>query len=150
MVLHQRNTDRLRDTAWPPVRTGSSGRDLRAVKYTVVPIMHPAAILRGAFAQEPFQIDYLRTALKVAREGTGWIDDLSVAPKGANLYPTLEDLDEFTTSTTGPYTVDIECAGPHLECVGFCDVASEKYVCVRFRVAGGGVYDPPSLHQRFT
>ena len=116
--------------------------------FPCVPILHPAAILRGAWAQEPFQIDYLKTALKVAREGTDWIEDLSKAPLGANLFPTQEETEAFHATTEGPYTVDIECAGPHLVCVGICDVTTERYICIRFRSFGGAVYDSDNLLAR--
>ena len=44
--------------------------------------------------------------------------------------------------------MDIECAGPHLVCVGVCDISDESYVCIRFRGEGGSIWDPDGLWDR--
>lgn len=107
----------------------------------VVPLLHPAAILRGRFADEPAQVRYLKRALAIA-SGQVVPPAHDVLLEGALLDPTL---DELVTWFRGLYAhtdrsvaVDIECAGPHLVCVGLCPLTLEYGpIVVHFRRARG-------------
>ena len=88
----------------------------------VVPILHPAFILRGNFAEEPAQVLYLKRAKEIDEKG--WeLFDSSTPPKGAVLKPTVQDLVAWERGV-GPrgVTVDIECARRRLRCVGLCRI----------------------------
>lgn len=117
---------------------------LRKSGLTIVPILHPAGIMKGNWAQGPIQVNHLRR-VKAVLDGTAPpLIDIEEVPLGANIDPTLAELREFKESLTGPVAVDIECAGPHLTCVGFCHVTDERYVCWRWRDRKGELHWPRS------
>jgi len=104
------------------------------------PIMHPAAIIRGNWDQEPYQIEFL-TRAKDFVEGRYEIIDLRRPSEDSDLYPTLESLARFRREDLSRgVAVDVEAAGPHIICIGFSRVSDLGYVCVRFRRRGGRLY----------
>lgn len=106
-------------------------------------ITHPAAILRGAWEEEPACVVYLRRARQIAERGCWEILDPTAAPEGAILYPTLEDL-RVWASEIGPngISVDIETAGRHIILVGLCRVDDLVPTIVHFLRHGGDPYWP--------
>lgn len=117
------------------------------MKAKVIPINHPSWIFRGNWAHSAIQPRYLKTAHLIT-EGKYEPIDVSTVPPSALLYPSLQDLREFSDSTSGPYTLDIEQVGWCLICLGILDTQTEKYVCVRFRKQGAQVYEPEWLEER--
>ena len=115
----------------------------------VNPILHPGAVVRGLWPKEPCQEVYLRR-LKELVDGKREIPDIDITrpPPRSNLFPTIEDLREFTRGFEEEYdavSIDIENAGPHIICIGCTafitsgvDIGST--VCCRFRRRGGGLY----------
>lgn len=111
----------------------------------VIPLMHPAAIVRGAWASEPVMIEYVRRGLRMLREG-GRPLPVTEPPPNTILYPTLEDMRRWRADLDRledqRLSVDIESAGPHIRCIGFCRLADEAILCVRFRRQGGALWWP--------
>lgn len=112
----------------------------------VVPILHPAALFRGRWAEEPEQWEWLRRARRL-HDGEWEPPTLEELVEGAPQEPTLADLQEWErvlrTQPQGLHTLDIECAGPHLVFVGLCRVADLAPIGVRFRRQGGGLAHSP-------
>jgi len=115
----------------------------------VNPIQHPGAIVRGMWSREPCQEVYLRRLHELVQGKREMPDiDISKPPPDSNLFPTIEDLREFSRQFEGEYdavSIDIENAGPHIICIGCTafNVTSGvigSTVCVRFRLRGGGLY----------
>jgi hypothetical protein len=108
----------------------------------IMPIMHPAAILRGNAASEPDQLVFLRRALAYVRGDFTPIDLDGPLPPNAILNPTLADLAEWRSDEHifSGVALDIESAGPHIICVGLMRIWDEGYVCLRFRTQGGAFY----------
>ena len=106
-----------------------------------LPLLHPAAIVRGAYEQEPNQITHLEHARDYIDNNFDPVD-ISRAPPNSNLYPTIEALRVFSSrpQITQGVSIDIESAGNYLRCIGFTRIADLHYVCVRFRRQGGAVY----------
>lgn len=107
----------------------------------VVPILHPAYILRGLFGLEPAQVLYLKRVRKIL---DGWEPpqpSVEEGPPGALTHPTLEQMfqwkGELERLPDRTLAVDIENAGDFLLCVGFCRVADEQSLCVPLRKQGG-------------
>lgn len=97
----------------------------------VVPLLHPSAISRGRWNDEPAQLTYVERWLPVALGRTAWQhDDITRPPPGSRLFPSLEQLRSFAAlreTLTDPHlSVDTEEAGIYLICVGFTwlDLAS--------------------------
>jgi hypothetical protein len=115
------------------------------VKVWAVPILHPAFILRGRFADEPAQVLYLKRARELlANPGSAAGGSVPVAP----VRPTLVDLHQWEAglvASGGGCAVDIETAGDHLRCVGMAWLA-EPYtpLVVPVRTQGGDLYWSPS------
>lgn len=112
------------------------------------PIQHPGAIVRGAWSKEPAQELYLRRIwqwLKGKRELP--LMDINSPPPNSKIFPTQEDLWEFTKQFVpegdmDAVSIDIENAGPHIICVGCTAFSIEsnvlgESVCTRFRRRGG-------------
>jgi len=110
---------------------------------TSLPLIHPAAILRGSWEQDPLQVEYLERA-KAYVNGTIDPIDINTAPADACMYPTLQDLTDWEVRQplAGGISIDIESAGEHVICVGLLCVPTGSYICVRFRLAGGQTYWP--------
>lgn len=105
----------------------------------VLSIVHPGAIVRGAWAAEPQQHEYLRRAKALA--GGSWeppSHDALIARVAQS--PTADDILSWCgrqRAERATLAIDIECAGPHLVCIGFCAVQSLEGIVVRFRGDGG-------------
>lgn len=105
----------------------------------VISIVHPGAIVRGGWAAEPQQYEYLKRARALAC-GTWEPPSHSHLLRGFNLTPTLAEVEAFCTQAIAQgatLSVDIECAGQHLVCVGFCDIHTIGGIVVRLRGPGG-------------
>lgn len=109
----------------------------------ICPIMHPAAIIRGRYADEPAQVVYLERAGMLA--SGEWVpEDVSSPPSEGVLSPTLPDLTTFgqARGLTEGVTCDIETAGDYLVCIGFARMVDEASICVPFLRQGGFRYWP--------
>jgi len=114
----------------------------------VMPLMHPAAIVRGRWELSPVQEAYTKRVLEYAFKGTEpELQDPTKKPPHCKLYPTLGDVDIFKDEILrkGAYSLDIEEAGEHIICVGMTAIDLETNqlgttICLRFRVQGGGLY----------
>lgn len=115
----------------------------------VLPILHPARILRGGYPLEPAQ----REALLRVRETLADLDagqpprhwvDTNQSPPDSIGAPTLADLAEWraTADLTQGVAIDLECAGRYLRGVGFCALADLRPLWLPFRRQGGGPYWP--------
>ena len=104
--------------------------------------MHPAAVIRGRYADEPAQIIYLERAAMLA--SGEWVpEDITLPPSGGVLSPTLVDLANWSPQTMfGGVAVDIETAGDYLVCIGFARLVDEASICVPFLKQGGTRYWP--------
>lgn len=107
----------------------------------VVPILHPAYIMLGLFGLEPAQVLYLK---RVRRVLDGWdppIPPIEPGPPGCITRPTSEDMADWRAALASlpdqTVTVDIENAGPHILCIGFCRVADLVAISIPFRKKGG-------------
>jgi len=86
-----------------------------------LPIIHPAALLRGQHQEEPAQVAYLeRVAPFLA--GTFVPPDVEEPPEGSLLAPTLAALERFDqemhTGDIDCLSIDIESAGNYIILVG--------------------------------
>jgi len=119
------------------------------MKVNIVPIVHPSWCFRGNWAHSRIQPTFLARAADVVAGVYNPIDT-TTTPPNANLYPTIEDLHAFSHDSRvhDTFTVDLECAGDYLVCVGVLRTRDEAYVCVRFRDQGGPVHDPGNLEPR--
>lgn len=107
----------------------------------IMPLVHPAAILRGQWEQDPLQVEFLRRAKEYVNGNIEPID-ISTVPDNANLYPTLQDLKawELRCDLSRGIAIDIESAGKHVICVGLLSLDDFSYICVRFKLQGGVNY----------
>lgn len=113
----------------------------------LVPLLHPAAILRGRFNDEPAQITYLKRWAKVARENPFYIpEDINQLPPKSRIFPSLRQLEEFERELRGLtqpcLSFDIENAGMFILCIGLTqlDLTSGEVgstVNVPIRLRGG-------------
>ena len=114
----------------------------------IMPLMHPAAIVRGRWSLAPVQEVYMKRVLAHAFNNTEpELQDPTKPPPNTKLYPTLTDMEDFICEVklAGAYSLDIEEAGEHIICVGMTaiDLNTNELgttVCLRFRVQGGGLY----------
>ena len=133
----------------PPATTGA-GTDVDSVRgsngssgwsehpavrraVTIVPILHPAYIMRGQFASEPSQIDFLRRAWRIAHgDEPATVVDATAPPPGCIPTPTLEDLRKYLLSTTPTDVLacDIEGAGGRLIGIGFARLRDEATIYI--------------------
>ena len=106
----------------------------------VVPVAHPVWIVRGAWAQEPLQMEWLRRARELA-EGRLAPPELSSLVASGTPQPSIEQLAEWVAETERlgcPVAVDIECAGSVLRCVGVSRVHPVPAPTIfHFRTMGG-------------
>ena len=113
----------------------------------IIPIAHPAWVFRGNWAHSRLQPGFIAKGKEIAESGRYLAPNPEDYPANANLYPTIGDLHGFS-NTLNSCTVDIECAGDYLVCVGLLNKETYSYTCVRFRQLGGDIYDPNSLTAR--
>ena len=114
----------------------------------IMPLTHPAAIVRGQWHLAPVQETYLARALTYAFSDTEpALQNPMLPPPNTKLYPTLSEMYLFVeeASDAGAYALDIEEAGEHIICVGMTAINLETNqlgttVCLRFRKQGGGLY----------
>lgn len=128
-------------------KASNAGRIFQLDQGWAVPLLHPAYILRGQFAEEPAQVEYLKRAKEIASGKDYEEEDFNRVPEGVwyRPSPTLGTLDEFRqrVGAAPVLAVDIETAGDHLRLVGlYCD-ATRSYLGFPVRTPGGGVYWNP-------
>ena len=105
-----------------------------------VAIMHPAAILRGQWANEPLQHEWLSRARALAegRLAPHTLEDLVACGLPD---PTPDELEAWVRDTLAlgcGVAVDIECAGTVLRCVGVARLAEPPVPTLfNFRAQGG-------------
>ena len=101
-----------------------------------VPILHPAAVLRGRWSSEPDQVQFLKWVRDLA-EGAEWDGNLNIdePPPGTLMDPSPSELAEYLSDPLchEGLTCDIENAGPYLIAIGFCRLADEKCAVVLLR-----------------
>lgn len=106
---------------------------VRARSVIVAPLLHPSFIIRGQFAQEPAQADYLRRAWRVARGlEAPPPSDVTQPPPGAIPTPTTHDLRRwiYDTRADDVLACDIEGYGGRLIGIGFARVRDEATLYV--------------------
>jgi len=112
----------------------------------VVPLAHPAAIQRGGWGREAFQVLHLKRVKQWVFDGRPCKPmDMTKAPPSANLSPTLTEIQQFLEDPRCQgqgITLDIEAAGPHFRCLGLMLCDDEEYICIHFRRQGGATYWP--------
>lgn len=108
-------------------------------KLWVVSILHPGSVVRGAWAAEPQQWEYLKRARALA--GGGWEPPShEQLTNRFNFHPTgtaVRDWCSRVILDRATIACDIECAGPHLVCIGFCRLDNKEGIVVRFRGPAG-------------
>jgi hypothetical protein len=107
----------------------------------VVPLTHPAAIVRGQWDKEPAQEVYIKRT--IARDYP--VIDVSVPPPRSKLFPSLGDLEKFRSELTDAVSIDLETCGDHIICAGLTALDMGTWtvgssVCLRFRIKGGSLY----------
>lgn len=107
----------------------------------VIPILHPAFVLKGQWGQEPYQICFLKNAKEIAERGYEPRDIHAPPVEDALLYPTVAQYRDWLAGidSTG-VSLDIENAGPHLVMLGLCRVCDLVPITLRFRKCGGDVW----------
>ena len=125
----------------------------------VLPIIHPASIVRGRWHEEPAQIVYLKRLASILRgENTPPVDDVDSPPPNTLLWPSLTTLKEFNDELTqeidelyGLYwntlSVDIESAGPFVTLIGITALSTTRgevgpTLSLPFRIQHGQNYWP--------
>ena len=105
----------------------------------LAPIWQPSAILRGAWAQDPFQPIYLKRAKAIAEGHEPHVLEPNEPPPGALLDPTPAEMWHWYGGITSGdlVAVDIEAAGPHITCIGMCRLSDLVAIVFRFRNCGG-------------
>ena len=123
------------------------------MKQYLLPIAHPAFIMRGNYHLDPAQQEYLDRARRLLDNRWTPYNINEPPPGDIKLHPSYSDLVAFRLAAP-PRTrwyYDIECAGPVLRCVGFGYFQLDdtfSYVCVHLRTQGGAVYEPDELPLR--
>jgi len=120
----------------------------------IAPILHPAYILRGKWALDPFQPTYLATAKRLAA-GEYRPLDINEPPPGADLHPTQDSLLDWRRGIEEikPFgracVIDIENAGNHLTVIGCLRLCDSRSVILHFRGMGGALSGPSYSELRF-
>jgi len=106
--------------------------------------------MRGQYHKEPAQqitMDRVGHFLRSRTLPDPW--DINEPPPQSNLYPSLQDLEDFYTDTlAGPWDFlshDLENAGPHVICDGMTQLCVDtgqvgQNICLRFRAKGGELW----------
>ena len=113
----------------------------------VIPSAHPSWVFQGNWGHSRLQPGFIAKGKEIAESGHYFAPNPESYPANANLYPTLGDLHAFRDKLYS-CTMDIECAGDYLVCIGVLNKQDYSYVCVRFRRQGGDVWDSGSLAAR--
>ena len=98
-----------------------------------VPILHPAFIIRGQWAQEPAQVDFLRRAWDIARGRIKPdLSPLTEPPPGCNPTPTMAEILQFDIDTKidEPVACDIEGTRGRLIGIGWCRLRDEQAIYI--------------------
>jgi hypothetical protein len=113
----------------------------------LVPLLHPAAVLRGRWNDEPAQITYLKRWAAIAKSNPLYTpQDINQLPPRSRIFPTPRQLDEFRlellTLQEPCLSIDTEEAGVYLICVGLTqlDLATGEVgssINVPIRLRGG-------------
>ena len=95
----------------------------------VLPVIHPAAILRGQFHEEPAQVTYLKRARQLFLGA--WVPrNVELPPPETWLWPTLGTLRNFDSYLSGAnwnaLAIDIENAGKYITLIGLTAMDMEK------------------------
>jgi hypothetical protein len=104
----------------------------------VVCIEHPGSIVRDGWASEPKQYEFLKRARGLAAGTWEPLTHDQLLAKAIET-PSFADLQRWGDELRGltpdrrAIAVDVECAGPHLVCVGMCRISDLASVCVRLR-----------------
>jgi hypothetical protein len=107
----------------------------------VVPIVHPAAVVRGQWAHDPAQPKFLRRAWEIAcADSPPNVADVGTAPPGGTIARTLADVSAWigdVLAARATVACDIEGTGGVLIGIGFCrlDTLASMYVPFRNRAA---------------
>ncbi len=118
------------------------GRPKAGPEVLVLPIMHPAAILRGQWGHDPFQIVFLENARKVY-EGEEKLLDIEQPLPGERVLRSIPEIEEYVRwaeAARPTLACDIETAGESLTCIGFCDIETEQPVVIPYRNSGMGYW----------
>ena len=116
----------------------------------LLPILHPSAIVRGRWPDEPAQVAYLRRVAALLKDDTvPTVVDYTQSPPRGLLFPNLEDLGTFKLAidnlTEPCIAYDIENAGQYLLCIGMytldlADWTVGPGLCLPFKLRGGKDY----------
>ena len=108
----------------------------------ILNVAHPAFILRGNFAEEPLQVEYLKIAKEIADGLRPNLDPEAHLPRDIISNPRLPDLTRWKSRLSGEgVAIDLETAGDHIRLVGMCDLAPpHSYLAFPIRTQGGGSY----------
>jgi DNA polymerase len=103
----------------------------------VVPLVHPAAIIRGSWAHDPAQPLFLRRAWEIARaEQPPPLLDVSVPPPGGQIAKTVHEVARFLGEILidkAAVACDIEGTGGILIGIGFARLDTLEAMYVPFR-----------------
>lgn len=109
-------------------------------EWSAMPLVHPAAIVRGLWEYDHVQVHNLERAREFVEHG----HHTQPAYPEPILFPTL---DELRTFLVGPVddgvAIDIETAGAYIICVGLTRLADLAHVACRFLTRGGTLYWNP-------
>lgn len=113
----------------------------------IVPLLHPAAILRGRFSEEPCMITHLKRWAQTAKTNPLYTpDDINKLPPQSRIFPSLRQLTEFEAElrqlAQPCLSFDTEEAGIYLICIGLTqlDLATGEggsSINVPIRLRGG-------------
>ncbi|MBK25963.1 MAG: hypothetical protein CME70_18320 [Halobacteriovorax sp.] len=97
----------------------------------ILPIIHPASIVRGRWHEDSAQIVYLKQIKKILNNPTNpsnYPTDPNNLPENTKLWPTLNDLEKFTNQLENfdLLSIDIENAGPYLTLIGITALSAER------------------------
>lgn len=87
----------------------------------ILPLTHPAAIVRGQWAREPLQEAALRRLYGWVKAGEDPPDQPALRhepPPGAILFPSIGQLESMTYEGWDGVSLDLETAGDHIICCG--------------------------------
>ncbi len=102
----------------------------------IVPILHPAYILRGKWGLAPCQIHFLQLAKEISTAGYEKLD-INIPPDGSILDPSISDIKGWIEGIGDDgITVDIENPGGVLMCIGFCRMVDMSPIVIRFVMQG--------------
>jgi hypothetical protein len=110
----------------------------------VIPLLHPASVVRGQWAKEAAQEIYIQRTKAWNWPFDGHID-LAKGPPGSVLFPSLANLNEFRAQVKDGVSIDLENAGKYTICMGLTALDMDTLepgpsLCLRWRLAKGVRY----------